>query len=354
MQEKALEIWVGIDVSKNTFDVAVYLPVKSEALPRDLSDLPKASFNRDPDGVRKFMNWVDELNNSFAKKENLAPAPNIRTVMEATGSYSLELVAWLIAERPESKHAVADPKRVNAFGKSLRMRNKTDRTDAALLARYGAERKPAPYLPQEPEYRALRELVRQRKAIVNMLTSARLQLDEPAEVKEVAQSRQKVVRDIKNALEKIEEAIRKHVDSHASLKKKTKRLESIPGVGFLTAATILAEVGEMARFATSKKLAAYSGVSPRIVESGASVKGRTRMCKEGQPRIRQALYLAALASIRGDNGFARFYKSLVAKGKSKMAAIGAVMRKLLCVMRALIIGNSEYRDELVSPYFFVK
>ena len=102
-------------------------------------------------------------------------------------------------------------------------------------------------------------------------------------------------------------------------------------------------------FSSSKKIAAFAGVSPRRYESGTSVKGRTRMCKEGQGRLRQALYLTAMSSTRGNNGFARFYVMLVAKGKTKMSALGAVMRKMICVMRRLIIAKSLYNDSLVSP-----
>jgi len=77
------------------------------------------------------------------------------------------------------------------------------------------------------------------------------------------------------------------------------------------------------------------------------------MCKEGQGKIRQILYLSALASTRGNNGFSRFYNYLVIeKGKTKMAALGAIMRKLLCVMRRLIIDKILYNDQLVSPRLF--
>ena len=155
---------------------------------------------------------------------------------------------------------------------------------------------------------------------------------------------------LERELEKIEKSIRKHVDSHSVVKKKVLLLESIPGVGFLTAATVMSEIGEMDRFATSRKISAYTGLSPRVFESGTSVRRRTRMCKEGQPRIRQALYLSVLAAIRmGENGLSRFYNSLVAKGKTKMTAIGAVMRKLICIMRAVCISGRGYRDELISP-----
>jgi len=106
-----------------------------------------------------------------------------------------------------------------------------------------------------------------------------------------------------------------------------------------TAATVLGELGDLTRFRKSRTLSAFAGTSPRRFESAASVKGRTRMCKQGGPRARQALFLASMAAIRkGDNTLARTYQHLVARGKPKMAAIGAVMRKML-------VNHSEYRDE---------
>ena len=147
---------------------------------------------------------------------------------------------------------------------------------------------------------------------------------------------------------KLENAIKKHINENSELKIQVSLLTTIPGVALITAATIIGELGDIHRFSSAKKVAAFVGVSPRKYESGKSVKGKTRMCKEGQGRIRQALYLSALSAIRTDNGLSRFYHRLVFNGKSKMAAIGAVMRKMICIVRRFIIDKSFYEDKLVT------
>ena len=318
--QKNLKIWFGADVSKATFDVSFCLT--GERI-KDISSMPKASFKRTKEGIEEFKAWaVKQMANKRLQEED-----EFGFVMEATGSYSVILATWLFELCPKCIPVIADPKSANAYGKSLRIRNKTDKMDAAKLAMYGAERSPSPYVQQSKEYDTVKELVRQRKAMVNMLTAAKVQAQEASQVKAIIKVREKVIRDLERSIIGIESAIKKHINEYPNLKEQVKILTSIPGVGFIVASTMIGELGDVHRFSSSKKIAAFAGVSPRRYESGTSVKGRTRMCKEGQGRLRQALYLTAMSSTRGNNGFARFYVMLVAKGKTKMSALGAVMRK---------------------------
>lgn len=344
------EIWFGLDVSKDSFDALACFPYQE--IEKSLSDFkfPGASFSRNADGLDDFRKWAEKIKSGFQESQKVPTEAPIRCVMEATGSYSLELACWILEKFPECIPSIADPKRVHAFGKSLKFRNKTDRMDALVLALFGAERKPAGFVPETEEYRILRSLVRQRRTLVEALTSAKLQKQEPANVKENIKSRDKLIRDIEKNIGNIESAIKKHLESFKELQRLVNSIQDIPGVGFITAVTVAAELGDIRRFSSSRKVAAFCGLSPKIIESGKSVKRRTRLCKEGNPAIRQALYLASLAAIGGNNGFARFYNSLVARGKSKMSAIGAVMRKMICVIRAVAIHEHNlYFDELVSP-----
>jgi len=336
-----IKIWFGIDVSKSTFDSSVFVSGSK----MDISSIPKSSFRRTREGVEQFKEWANEQIISL----NFPSGSNYGAVMEATGSYSLALVSLLMEICPKCSPAIADPKSVHAFGKSLRIRNKIDKADAAVLAIYGAERKPEKYKVAAVEYSTLKELARQRKSLVEMLTAANLKAKEETKVKIINNVRNEVIRNLKKSIDKIELAIKKHVNENQSLKEQVAILTSIPGVGLTIAAVMIGELGDIRRFSSSKKISAFAGVSPRIYESGTSVKGKTRMCKEGQGRLRQALYLTAISSTRGNNGFARFYAMLVIKGKSKMSALGAVMRKMICVMRRLIIDKSLYNDSLVTP-----
>jgi transposase len=108
-------------------------------------------------------------------------------------------------------------------------------------------------------------------------------------------------------------------------------LESIPGVGAVTAQAILAELPAPARFASAQQAAAYAGLAPREYGSGTSIRKRTRLSKAGNARLRKALYLPTLTAIRFNPLLRGFFERLVAAGKARMAAVGACMPKLLMI-----------------------
>jgi transposase len=144
-KKKTLKIWFGADVSKDSFDVSISMT--GEGI-KEISSMPKVSFARTEEGVEEFRHWVEEQ----IARNFLPEKSEFGVVMEATGSYSLTLVSWLIDKCPGCVPSIADPKSVHAYGKSLRIRNKTDKTDAAILAMYGAERNPSAYVSQRKEY----------------------------------------------------------------------------------------------------------------------------------------------------------------------------------------------------------
>ena len=326
--------WAGIDVAKGTFEVAVH-PAWTPGKPVPLSDLPRGSFPRTAEGVASFLDWLDG-----------AKAPGgVRAVMETTGRYSVELAELLLAASPSLAPAIADAKSASHFARSLRLRNKTDRADAATLARFGAERCPEPWRRAAPEYAALHEMVRQRAFLVADLTAARNRLAEIDGMPAVAKVQQRVVAALEKALAKTEELMRGHVASHPVLAEAVGRLDTLPGVAFVTAATVLGELGDITRFPTSRGLAAFAGLSPRRFESGTSVHGRTRMCKQGSPEVRRVLYMAAMAAVgRPGNRFARSHAAMVATGKPGKVALCAIMRRMLVTMRAMLVAGADYQD----------
>ena len=217
--------------------------------------------------------------------------------------------------------------------------------DAALLARYGAERFPPPWIRRSPEFGQLQELVRQRAYLVKALTSARNRLAELADFPEVAKLQKSVASKLEKSIEAAERMIRKLFAANESMGKSLERLLSIPGVGFVTAITVLGEIGDLALFRSSRRLSSFAGLSPVQKQSGTSVKGETRLSKAGSPEVRRVLYMAAMAVYAGDSALARFGADLVGRGKTKMQALGAIMRKLLVLMRAVLISGQEYRDD---------
>lgn len=327
--------WVGLDVSKKTFD-AGFVRSGQKYPATDLCDVPARAFERSREGVVCFLDWLSELT------ENDEEQSRVRVAMEATGKYSIELAVWLLEEHPSLEPAIVCPSHTAAFIKSLGLRNKTDKLEARALAFYGVEREPAAYEPPTAEHGELQALSRYRGALVGERTAAGNRAKEGSASKLVRQMQAKRSRLLDGDIKRIETEMKRVVDAAPQLKHDIELLSSIYGVGFIVAAVIIAELGDLRRFRKARQLTAFAGVSPRTYQSGTSISGRPRMCKKGNPRVRQVLFLSALATIRGRNDLQRTYTRLLNEGKQPKAAIGAVMRKLLIVMRALLITETAY------------
>ena len=327
--------WVGVDVSKATFDAA-FVRMDQKLSSTRLCDLPAQRFERSRQGVECFVSWLSGLS------DNDGQDSQVRVTMEATGNYSIELAVWMLEQQPSLRPAIVCPSHTAAFINSLGLRNKTDKLEARALAFYGVEREPAAYEPATPEMAELQALSRYRDALVRERTAAANMAGEGSVSKLVRRNQAKRLRLLDDDIKRIEVEMKRVVDAAPQLKDDIELLSSIYGVGFIVAVVIIAELGDLRRFRKARQLSAFAGVSPRIYQSGTSVNGRPRMCKKGNPRVRQALYLSALSAIRGSNDLQRTYHRLLAEGKPPMAALGVVMRKLLIVMRALLITETPY------------
>jgi transposase len=268
----------------------------------------------------------------------------VGVVMEATGCYSQELGRWLQRDLPGSRVAIVNPSLVKAFGRSLALRNKTDRLDACLLARYGQERTPEAWVPMSAERAELRDLIRTRAKLIRLQVALHLRLDDAAgrTGSPAAKAQQKVLKVLQGQVEALDKAIERQLRLAAELGHAVQLLTTIPGVGWVTAATMLGEAGDLRGFRRGRQLAAFVGVSPRRYVSGSSVRGRTRMCRIGGVHARTALYMAAVAASRTATPLGDFYRRLVDQGKPKKSALGALMRKLVLVMRAVLIQDKPY------------
>ena len=332
--------WCGCDVSKDSFEAALWLPLEPGER-RENRELPAASFQRNPEGVEAFLAWADRLLEPSAGPDGELPA--LRLVLEATGRYSMELAVWVSIARVTVQVAIINPETARTFIRSLCLRDKTDRIDARGLGRYGAERQPFPWQPLTPQQAELRDLARYRQDVVTMRVAENLRLNEKGISTFLRRMITTHVAKLERDQAKIEARMRAIVEQVPELKRDVELLDTIPGVGFLTAATVLAELGDLRRFGRARQLSAFAGLSPRHHDSGQSVHRKPRLCKKGSSLARKTLYMPALAAIRSDNDFTDTYKSLCANGKPKMSAIGAVMRRMLLVMRAMLISGKPYQ-----------
>jgi len=341
MSEAAM-YWVGMDVAKKTFDAALVRP--AEHFPETaLRAVPVETFSRDRQGVARFLAWMRAL------LQGVPGAPTVRAVMEATGVYSMELTAWLCEQCAMLAPAIVNPERTAAFVKSMGLRNKTDRLEARALAFYGAERRPAAYEPLTREHRELRDLSRYRDALVaeKVAEGNREEQHPQAKLVRALQARREQQRN--RAIAQVEAEMKRVIQNTPHLKKDFDLLVTIPGVAFITAAVILAEMGDLRRFARARQATAFAGVTPRKTSSGTSVNGRPRLCKKGNPRVRQALYLAAMTAIRTKMPLRQTYEALIRRGKVPMVALGAIMRKLVTIMRAIVISETSFYLRWKTP-----
>ena len=317
--------WFGIDVSKDTFDVAIF--------PGEARKGPHIKLPRTRSGCKECLRWVDRM-----VPEGKEPA----LVMEATGSYGKEMAEWLLALREEVLVAIAQPWRVHQYAKGLGMGNKTDAQDAIMLARFGETYNPRPYKPMSPAYEQLRALTRERAAMVKETTRLGNRNEPPSNSKPAQSIRIRTLAQVKKSVKDLDLAIKVQIAKEPKLKEDFRRLQTVPGVGPVVAGTLMGECGDLRDYLHHKALQAFVGIAPGLVDSGTTVHATAHMTKRGSGRVRQVLYLAAMAAIRKPNRMSQSYQHLLNEGKPAMVALGAIMRKILVTCRAVLVEERDY------------
>jgi len=328
-----MEIWSGIDVSKKTF-VASW--VRSTVHLDDFQKIPHRQFQRTPEGVRQYCRWLQDQEGDLSG-----------VVMEATGRYSLELLVWLVQQRPDLAPAIVNPRQAKHFHKGLGLRNKTDAVDARSLGLMGCHQQPRSYQSPPPEYRLLRELMRQRRDLVGIRTAEGQRRQElPAEFKGPLRILRSHLKHLEKLLLRLDQQIDQLLAESGSLRRDLTLLKTIPGVGRVVALTVMGELGDLRRFERSRQVSAYSGLAPSNQESGSSKKS-SHLDRNGIAEVRAVLYLAAMSASCNatDNHMARTYKGLQQRGKTNKQALTVVARKILVMMRAMLINEQSYQDD---------
>lgn len=322
MNEQAA-IVVGIDVSKRKLDIALFANGKTKS----------KVFDNTPSGYRDLAQWLIERS---------AVQERTHICMEATGPYS-EAVAIALVESGWQV-SVVNPARIKGFAQGELARNKTDRADAALLARFCAAMRPSLWTPPSAEWRELRGWVDRLQALKDMhqQESNRLEAHTASGQIHLIESVQTHLDWLKQQITLLEHNIDDHIDRHPDLKRDADLLHSIPGLGNTTVAKVLAYAGDVRRFANAKALAAFIGVTPRQRLSGSSVKGRTMMSRTGHADLRRALYMPGLVARRHNPVLRAFGDRLHATGLAPKAVVGAVMRKLAHLIYGVIKSGEPF------------
>jgi transposase len=272
--------------------------------------------------------------------QRAAPA---HACMEATGTYGDSLAAYL----HEAGHTVSrvNPAAVKAYAQSHLSRTKTDRVDAALIAGFRLERRPPAWHPPAPELRELQALARRLDALVEMRTMEENRLSSGVTVEAVRESVEEHIAYLAEQIKRTEALIRDHISKHPALRRQRELLDSIPGIGETTAAALLAEVPDIKQYTSARRVAAFAGLVPRERQSGSSVRGRVRLSKIGNARLRKALYFPAVTALRCSPFFQQWAEGLRRRGKSKMAVFGAAMRKLVHLAYGVLKTGKPFDPE---------
>lgn len=307
-------VHIGLDVSKDTLDVCLLKGDKRH----------EKQFANDKAAHRSLLAWA----------ERLAGGASCHFCLEATGSYSQEIALFLVEQ---AQHvSVINPARIRFFGLACNAGNKTDKADARLIALYSLQQNPPAWNKPLAQVQLLQALVRRLHALNDLLTQEKNRAQVPGQDKCLLASSKRIINALEKEKVRLQSQLQAHIHAHEELERKANLLQSIPGIGQITAWEIMAweimaEMPDVEEFQSAQSAAAYAGLSPREQRSGTSVRKATHLSKRGSARLRRAFYFPAVCALRWNPAVRAHYERLRAAGKPKMVAVAACMRKLLMI-----------------------
>lgn len=346
-------IWIGLDVSKKEFVACTdFPPVDGFHEKKNVEGLSTQTFENSKIGVSKFLRYLDSQSISFEnayrskfaleEKAELPFSLEPRVLMESTGPYSRNLEGFFLESRPSLRPVIVNAALIASFRTSLNLKNKTDQLDAKAIARYGTERTPEFKIISRKIYAALCELCRFRDFYTVHTTALRnLQgtISEPM----LKRMNTATLKHYEKKIDDLERQIKKFIREHEELRREVEIMDSMPGIGVISAATLVAELGSFKDYSTRNKLAAMAGMNPLLCHSGSSIR-KSKLSKQGSPLVRKYLYLAAMSAVNRVPELKTFHNRLIAKGKKPMTAQCACMRKILLILRSMVIENRPYQQ----------
>ena len=286
---------LGIDIAKQKFDAALLVDGKTK----------HKTCKNSAEGFETLRLWLE--------KQGIQ---KVHVCLEATGNYGEDLAIYL----HDAGHIVSivNPARIKGLAQSELIRTKTDKLDAALIARFCLAMKPGPWSPPSPEIRSLRALVRRADSLIDMRSQEKNRLRTAHE--SVIHLIREHIEYLDEEIEKVKRQIAGLIDQDLTLKQKKELLVSIPGIGKVTIAAILAELDDLEKFNPVRELVAFIG----------------------HARLRKALYMPALVSIQCNPIMIAFYNRLKDKGKNGKVIVCAIMRKLVHVIFGVLKSGKKY------------
>ena len=299
-----IPLFVGVDVAKGHLDLSVRPDQKTQQFPHDDS------------GIQRIVSYLLELQPTLV-------------VLEATGGLEMPLAAALgVAGLPV---AIVNPRQVRDFAKATGRLAKTDRLDAQVLAHFAEAVHPQPRPLPDTQSQELAALLTRRHQLVQMLTAEKNRWT--SALPPVRPSLQAHIRWLEQELADLDRGLRDTIKNSPLWRDKDNLMQSVPGIGPVVSLTLLADLPQLGTL-NRQQISALVGVAPLNRDSGAH-RGK-RGIWGGRARVRAALYMAALVASRYNPVIRAFYQRLCEAGKPKKVALTACMRKMLCILNAIV------------------
>jgi transposase len=306
-------VYVGVDVAKDTLDVAVS------------NSRETRQFANDHEGIARSVQYIASLQPTGI-------------ILEATGNLEIPLAAALQAECLPV--VIINPRQVRDFARATGALAKTDVIDARVLALFGLRIKPEMRPLPDKQAREMTSLLTRRRQLMEMLIAERNRLSRADE--DVQPNIKDHIKWLRKALSDINTDLEHRIRSSPSWCEKDNLLRSVPGIGKVVSTTLLIELPELGQL-NRRKVAALVGVAPLNRDSG-TLRGK-RTVWGGRATLRAALYMAALVATKCNPIIAAFYRRLLDAGKVKKVALVACMRKLLTMVNAMMRASTVWNPE---------
>ena len=329
---------LGIDTSKLTLDLC--FSQKKES--REVIIKGTRKVNNSKSGFSSIVSYIERF--------RVADVP-FSVVLEYTGVYHEKLAQYLY----DAGYSVSIvlPNKSHNYAKSLNIKTKTDKSDAKILAQLGLERELGIWEPCTPNMLSLRSLTREKQQIEDELTTVRNQMEAQKNaqlnLKDTAKRQNQRVALLEKQITAIEGEIKVLVKADEELKQQVSYVQSIRGIGFATAVTLIAETQGFKYVENKSQLVSYAGLDVVKRESGTSVRGRTCISKKGNSHIRKALHFPAMVAVKVEGDMKELYDRVLERNpKIKMKALVAVQRKLLVLAYTLYKNKTTYDPKYIQ------
>ena len=309
---------LGIDISKRKFDVCLRFSTDTRQ---------SALFTNNPKGFKALLRWL------AVHKADL-----VHACMESTSRYGDDLALFLYQRKHQV--SVVNPRCTRNYANSRLTRTQNDRIDAGLIADFCAKENPRLWEPLAANHRHLQDLMRLRDFFVDQKRQCTNRMESEGDSTQAELGRH--IRQLENRIERVEAQVTALLKAHPQLAHAVDLLQTIPGVGRITACAALAELPPISQFKHVGSVVAFAGLDPQNKESGDTVSTTPRLSKMGSRLLRKVLYMAALCALRINPIIRAQTQRLAARGKTGKLAVGAGMRKLLRLIYGVLKSDSPF------------